>query len=60
MTDYPGYVYSCLIAGGGVAGYVTAGSVMSLVMGLLFGVLAAAGEITFLMVNTHQYSLLIG
>ena len=43
MTDYLGYVYSLLIAGGGVAGYVTAGSVMSLVMGLLFGVLAAAG-----------------
>ena len=43
MTDYAGYVYALLISGGGVAGYVNAGSVMSLVMGLLFGALAAAG-----------------
>ena len=28
---------------GGVAGFLTAGSVMSLVMGLVFGLLAAAG-----------------
>ena len=41
--DYPGYLYAFLIAGGGIAGYITAGSVMSLVMGLLFGVLAGLG-----------------
>ena len=43
MTDYPGYLYSVLIAGGGVAGYMTAGSTMALVMGLVFGLLAALG-----------------
>ena len=43
MTDYLGYTYSLLIAGGGLAGYLTAGSVMSLVMGLMFGALAALG-----------------
>ena len=43
MTDYLGFTYSFLIAGGGIAGYVTAGSVMSLVMGLVFGTLAAFG-----------------
>ena len=43
MTDYTGYTYSLLIAGGGLAGYVTAGSVMSLVMGLVCGSLAALG-----------------
>ena len=43
MTDSLGYTYSILIAGGGLAGYVTAGSVMSLVMGLLCGALAALG-----------------
>ena len=43
MTDYLGYTYAVLIAGGGVAGFLTAGSVMSLVMGLVFGLLAAAG-----------------
>ena len=43
MTDYLGYVYAAMIAGGGLAGYVTAGSVMSLVMGLVMGLLAATG-----------------
>ena len=39
MIDYLGYLYSLLIAGGGVAGYLMSGSVMSLVMGLIFGCL---------------------
>merc|ERR1712098_242504 len=43
MTDYPGYFYALLIAGGGVTGYISAGSIMSLVMGLLFGALAGLG-----------------
>ena len=43
MTDYLGYLYALLIAGGGVAGYLSSGSVMSLVMGLLFGFLACLG-----------------
>ena len=40
MTDYLGYLYGLLIAGGGLAGYLVSGSVMSLVMGLLCGSLA--------------------
>ena len=40
MTDYLGYLYVLLIAGGGLAGYLVSGSVMSLVMGLLCGGLA--------------------
>ena len=43
MIDYLGYLYSLLIAGGGVAGYIMSGSVMSLVMGLIFGGLASLG-----------------
>ena len=43
MIDYLGYLYSLLIAGGGMAGYMTSGSLMSLVMGLIFGSLASLG-----------------
>jgi len=43
MTDYLGYTYALLIAGGGLAGYLGAGSVMALVMGLGFGLLAGYG-----------------
>ena len=43
MIDYLGYLYSLLIAGGGVAGYMMTGSLMSLVMGLIFGGLATLG-----------------
>ena len=42
-TDYAGYTYSLLIVGGGLAGFITAGSTMSLVMGLVCGLLAALG-----------------
>eukprot|EP00092_Neocalanus_flemingeri_P107818 GFUD01138388.1.p2 GENE.GFUD01138388.1~~GFUD01138388.1.p2 ORF type:complete len:101 (-),score=27.30 GFUD01138388.1:109-411(-) len=41
--DYLGYLYALLIAAGGVIGYLKAGSMMSLVMGLLFGSLAGLG-----------------
>ena len=37
MTDYLGYTYALLIAGGGLAGYLGAGSVMALGFGLLAG-----------------------
>ena len=43
MIDYLGYLYSLLIAGGGVAGYLMSGSLMSLMMGLIFGGLATLG-----------------
>ena len=41
--DHLGYLYAFLIAGGGIMGYVKAGSLMSLAMGLLFGTLAGLG-----------------
>ncbi|XP_028399513.1 transmembrane protein 14C-like [Dendronephthya gigantea] len=42
-TDYISYGYAAVVAFGGVFGYVKAGSVMSLAMGLLFGGLAGYG-----------------
>ena len=42
MIDNPGgYFFSVLTVGGGLAGYITAGSTMSVVMGLVFGLLLA-------------------
>ncbi|XP_008277886.1 transmembrane protein 14C-like [Stegastes partitus] len=41
--DWIGLSYAVLVSAGGVLGYVKAGSVTSLVAGLLFGLLAAAG-----------------
>ncbi|XP_006792369.1 transmembrane protein 14C-like [Neolamprologus brichardi] len=42
-VDWIGFSYAALVSAGGVVGYVKAGSVTSLVAGLLFGVLAAVG-----------------
>ncbi|XP_008436935.1 transmembrane protein 14C isoform X1 [Poecilia reticulata] len=42
-VDWIGYGYATLVASGGVAGYVKAGSVPSLAAGLLFGGLAGFG-----------------
>ena len=52
--DYLGYVYAVLIAVGGLVGYVKAGSVMSLVMGLTFGTLAGVGAYRYTN-STDQY-----
>ncbi|XP_015811693.1 transmembrane protein 14Cb [Nothobranchius furzeri] len=41
--DWIGFSYALLVSTGGVVGYVKAGSVTSLVAGLLFGLLAAVG-----------------
>ncbi|XP_076826215.1 transmembrane protein 14C-like [Brachyhypopomus gauderio] len=41
--DWIGYGYAALIATGGVIGYIKAGSITSLIAGLLFGILAAVG-----------------
>ncbi|CAK6965571.1 transmembrane protein 14C-like [Scomber scombrus] len=41
--DWIGFGYAALVVVGGFIGYVKAGSVTSLVAGLLFGLLAAAG-----------------
>ena len=40
--DYIGYIYACLLAIGGLAGYLKAGSLMSLLMGTLTGLGAGA------------------
>ncbi|CAB4000532.1 transmembrane 14C-like isoform X2 [Paramuricea clavata] len=42
-TDYISYSYAAVVAFGGVFGYLKAGSVMSLAMGLLFGGFAGYG-----------------
>ncbi|KAK2188550.1 hypothetical protein NP493_129g04048 [Ridgeia piscesae] len=42
--DYLGFGYAAAVAVGGIVGYARAGSVISLVMGLLFGSLSAVGS----------------
>ncbi|KAF7662590.1 hypothetical protein LDENG_00231920 [Lucifuga dentata] len=41
--DWTGFTYAALVSAGGVSGYVKAGSIASLVAGLVFGLLAAVG-----------------
>nr|XP_020446973.1 transmembrane protein 14C-like isoform X1 [Monopterus albus]XP_020446974.1 transmembrane protein 14C-like isoform X1 [Monopterus albus] len=41
--DWIGFSYAALVSAGGIVGYMKAGSVTSLVAGLLFGLLAAVG-----------------
>ncbi|KAK2145792.1 hypothetical protein LSH36_657g01039 [Paralvinella palmiformis] len=41
--DILGFAYAAVVAGGGVYGYVKAGSTISMVMGLLFGGMSAFG-----------------
>ena len=41
--DHIGYIYACLLAIGGLAGYLKAGSLMSLLMGTLTGLGAGVG-----------------
>ncbi|XP_026230361.1 transmembrane protein 14C-like [Anabas testudineus] len=43
VLDLFGFSYSALVSAGGIIGYVKAGSVISLVAGLVFGLLAAVG-----------------
>ncbi|ROI16405.1 Transmembrane protein 14C [Anabarilius grahami] len=42
-VDWLGYGYAALITIGGIVGYVKAGSFMSLVAGLMFGIAAFVG-----------------
>ncbi|KAB5586694.1 hypothetical protein PHYPO_G00004550 [Pangasianodon hypophthalmus] len=44
-VDWLGYVFAALTATGGIIGYIKAGSIMSLVGGLVFGFLAALGSL---------------
>ncbi|XP_062337196.1 transmembrane protein 14C-like [Osmerus eperlanus] len=41
--DWIGFCYAAFVSSGGIIGYVKAGSVASLVAGLVFGVLAGIG-----------------
>ncbi|XP_015247004.1 transmembrane protein 14C-like [Cyprinodon tularosa] len=41
--DWIGFCYALCVSAGGIIGYAKAGSVTSLVAGLLFGLLAAGG-----------------
>ncbi|XP_046883950.1 transmembrane protein 14C-like [Hypomesus transpacificus] len=41
--DWIGFCYAAFVSSGGIIGYVKAGSVVSLVAGLVFGVLAGIG-----------------
>ncbi|XP_022068929.1 transmembrane protein 14C-like isoform X2 [Acanthochromis polyacanthus] len=43
-ADWIGLSYAVLVSAGGVLGFVKAGSLTSLVAGLLFGLLAAVGS----------------
>jgi len=56
IMEFLGYLYALLIAGGGIVGYIKAGSIMSLIMGLLFGSLAGLGAYR-VSVNSSQYLL---
>uniref|UniRef100_UPI0037E8A67C transmembrane protein 14C-like n=1 Tax=Semicossyphus pulcher TaxID=241346 RepID=UPI0037E8A67C len=42
-VDWIGFTYAALVSAGGIMGYLKAGSITSLVAGLLFGLLAAVG-----------------
>ncbi|KAK2895936.1 hypothetical protein Q8A73_015424 [Channa argus] len=42
-VDWVGFGYAALVSAGGIIGYVKAGSIISLVAGLLFGLSAAGG-----------------
>jgi len=56
--DFIAYGYATVIAAGGVIGYVKAGSLMSLVTGLVFGALSAFGAYQ-LSQNPNNYLLLL-
>ncbi|KAI5620389.1 transmembrane protein 14C, partial [Silurus asotus] len=43
-VDLLGFAFAALTATGGIIGYIKAGSVMSLIGGLVFGLLAALGS----------------
>lgn len=50
-------VYGIIIAGGGIAGYVTVGSLASLISGGLLGLLAIIGAILMFMGNSLGFKL---
>ncbi|KAK2855360.1 hypothetical protein Q7C36_007229 [Tachysurus vachellii] len=43
-VDWLGYAFAALIATGGIIGFIKAGSIMSLLGGIVFGVLSAIGS----------------
>ncbi|XP_055352680.1 transmembrane protein 14C-like [Paramacrobiotus metropolitanus] len=56
QPDYLGFLYSAMVAAGGIAGYAKAGSVPSLAMGLLFGGILGAGSY---MVSQNRNNVLL-
>lgn len=54
--DWLGFGYAAVIAFGGYMGYKTKGSVMSLMAGLVFGLLSAYGALKISM-DVHDYSM---
>jgi len=56
--DYLGFGYALLIGVGGFIGYVKAGSVMSLAMGLVFGAISGFGAYQISQ-NPNNYLLLL-
>jgi len=56
--DYFGFAYAIAIGAGGVIGYVKAGSLVSLGMGLLFGGLSAVGAYQISQ-NENNYTVLL-
>ncbi|XP_046858488.1 transmembrane protein 14C-like [Xenia sp. Carnegie-2017] len=58
-TDYLSYGYAGVVALGGVTGYLKAGSVMSLAMGLLFGGFAGFGAMQT-STNPRNITLAVG
>ncbi|CAI8057465.1 Transmembrane protein 14C [Geodia barretti] len=57
--DYLSYAFAVVVLGGGIVGFVKAGSVVSLASGVGFGVLLGIGA-TKTTANRNNFTLLLG